>query len=172
VDLVRSLKHAEARREKRLEAQHEKERRAELAREIANAKADQQRRIKHIDAAGIAAGVLGGSTANKEGGANGKALSREEASLMEAYVAELKSEIKQSHVPPDGVSSSLSADVEFLLAADGTMSHIRIVRSSGDRAFDRSVIEAFEHTRSIGPRPDGLTRTETMTFKMQEEDSQ
>ena len=168
VDLVASLKRAQSRRTRQLEERYRKQKEAELAKEAAAAKADRKR----IDAEGIREGVLGGSKENKTGGAGGRALTREEGSLLDAYFALLKSRIKENHVPPDGVSDNLSARVEFTVAADGSISNVRIVSRSGNFDFDRSVIEAFEHTRSIGPRPDGRTETETMLFKLHDDEAQ
>jgi colicin import membrane protein len=112
-------------------------------------------KVARVDAEGIAGGVAGGSTANKVGGAGGKALSREEASLMDSYFSYLKQKLKQAHEPPVGVSDKLSAQVEFMLAADGTISQVHIVLSSGNNDFDQSVLDVFKRVRSIGPRPDG-----------------
>lgn len=169
VDLVAELNRVEARREKRLEERYKKEEAAEekkLAQEkLAAAKA------AHIDAEGIANGVLGGSAANKEGGAGGKALTREEGHELEAYFALLKTRIKENHVPPEGLSDTLSAKVEFFVAANGDLSGVRIARSSGNTDFDLSVLEACRHTQSIGPRPDGRSEMVEMTFRMREDES-
>ena len=165
IDLVAQLKRVEMRRELNLERKYEKEKQAEEKREAAAAK------VAHIDAEGIKEGVLGGSTANKTGGAGGRALTREEGSLLEAYFALLKARIMENHVPPEGVSDRLSARVEFFVAADGSISSVRIVSPSGNFDFDRSVIEAVEHTRSIGPRPDARSESVTMTIKMSDDES-
>jgi TonB family protein len=165
IDLVAQLKRVEMRRELNLERKYDKEKAAEEKREAAAAK------VAHIDAEGIKEGVLGGSAENKTGGAGGKALTREEGSLLEAYFALLKARIKENHVPPEGVSDRLSARVEFFVAADGSISSVRIVSPSGNFDFDRSVIEAVEHTRSIGARPDSRSESVTMTIKMSEDES-
>jgi TonB family protein len=169
VDLVASLKRAEMRRELNLEKKYKKEEEAELKRQAADAA--KAARVQHIDAKGIHDGVIGGSTENTKGGAGGKALTREEGSELDAYFALLLSRIKENHTPPEGVSDSLAARLEFFVAADGSLSHIRIVKSSGNHEFDRSVIEACERTRSIGARPDGHSETVQMTFKMHEDES-
>jgi colicin import membrane protein len=166
VDLVADLKRVEARREKRLEAKYEKEREAELKKEAAAAKAD---RVAHIDAEGIRAGVLGGSTENKVGGAGGNALTREEGSELEAYFQMLTNRVRENAVPIEGVSDALEARVEFMLAADGTISHVRILKSSGNSEFDSSALEAVAQTHSIGPRPDGRSDTRTMLYKLHNE---
>jgi colicin import membrane protein len=176
VDLVAELKRVEARREKRLEAKYQKEKEAEEKRisheeflkQQAAAKAG---RVSHIDAEGIREGVIGGSTENKRGGAGGRALTREEGSELDAYFSMLKARIKENHTPPEGVTENLEAHLEFFVAADGSISHLRIARSSGNHEFDRSVIEACERTRSIGPRPDGRSETVQMSFKMREDES-
>jgi colicin import membrane protein len=166
VDLVADLKRVEARREKRLEAKYEKEKEAELKKEAAAAKAD---RVAHIDAEGIREGVLGGSTANKAGGAGGNALTRQEGSELEAYFQMLTDRVRQNAVPIEGVSDKLEARVEFMLAADGSISHVRVIKSSGNSEFDASAIEAVSQTGSIGPRPDGRSDTRTMLYKLHNE---
>jgi colicin import membrane protein len=162
VDLVAELKRVEARREKRLEAKYEKQREAELKKEAAAAKAD---RVARIDAEGIREGVLGGSTANKVGGAGGNALTREEGSELEAYFQELTNRIRENAVPPEGVSDKLEARVEFFLAADGSISHVHILNSSGNSEFDRTAVDLVAQTQSIGPRPDGRSDTQTILYK-------
>jgi colicin import membrane protein len=162
VDLVASLKRAETRREKHLEAKYEKEREAELKREAAAAKAD---RVAHIDAEGIKEGVLGGSTANKSGGAGGNALTREEGSELEAYFQMLTNRVRENAVPAENVSEKLEARVEFFLAADGSISHVHILNSSGNADFDHTAVEVVAQTQSIGPRPDGKSDTQTILYK-------
>jgi TonB family protein len=167
--LVKSLNRVEQRRKDRLEKKYkEEEERQEALRKQAEARAAKAARI---DAEGIREGVIGGSTANKVGGAGGKALTREEASELELYWSELLAKIKENHTPPEGVSDTLVARMEFFVAADGSLSHFRIVSPSGNHEFDRSVIEAGERTRSIGPRPDGRSETVQMTFKMREDEA-
>jgi colicin import membrane protein len=168
-DLVAALKRAERRRETAIEWKYQQEQKRlaeeERRREQAEAKA---RKVAHIDAEGIREGVLGGSVENKTGGAGGKALSREEASEMEAYFALLTSRIKEALVPPEGVSDDIAARVEFFLAADGSRSDPKITKSSGNAAFDRAVLEACEQAHSIGPRPDGRSELVRMTFHLRD----
>jgi TonB family protein len=172
-DLVAQLKRAEIRRELNLEKKYQKEQEAERKRVTQEEFQRQQAaaKVTHIDATGIRDGVIGGSEANKTGGAGGKALTREEGSELDAYFSLLRSRIKESHVPPEGLSNTLEARVGFFLAADGSISQIRIAKSSGNSEFDMSVIEACEHTHSIGARPDGRSEMVEMTFKMREDES-
>ena len=126
-------------------------------------------RIARVDAEGIAGGVAGGSTSNKVGGAGGKALSREEASLMDGYFSFLKQKLEQAHEPPVGLSEKLSVQVEFMLAVDGSISQVHIVRSSGNKDFDQSVLDAFKRVRPIGTRPDGRSEAITLEFNTRDD---
>jgi colicin import membrane protein len=126
-------------------------------------------KIARVDAKGIAGGVAGGSTANTVGGAGGKALSREEASVMEGYFSFLKQKLEQAHEPPVGVSDKLSVRVEFMLAVDGSISQVHVVRTSGNKEFDQSVLDAFKRVRPIGTRPDGRSEAITLEFNTRDE---
>ncbi len=125
--------------------------------------------IAKIDAKGIAGGVVGGSTKNTKGGAGGTAMTAEEASLMERYYAFLKQRVKAAHIPPPGAGDRLSTTVEFHCAADGVLSRMRVVSSSGNPEFDQSVIEAFKRVRGIGARPDGKSELLEIEFKAMED---
>ena len=127
-------------------------------------------KVQRIDAEGIAKGVLGGSTANKVDGANGKALTSEEGGQLERYFAFLKQELKRALEKPPGLSDTLVAIAEMRIAADGTLSDARIKRSSGSEEFDHAVLEAIAHVHSIGPRPDGKSELINISFRMHEED--
>lgn len=125
--------------------------------------------VPKIDTQGIAEGVKGGSTANKRGGGGGKALTREEQNEFNTYISFLIAALKEAHVPPPGVSDKLEARVTFDITGSGHILNPRISRSSGDRDFDESVLEAFRKVRSIGPTPDGKSDTWTVTFRMRDE---
>jgi TonB family protein len=126
-------------------------------------------KVPKIDTQGIAQGVKGGSTANTKGGGGGKALTREQQDAMNTYISMLIQELKRAHEPPPGVSDRLEARVTFDITASGAILNPRIVKSSGDREFDQSVIEAFLRMRSIGPTPNRRSDTWTVTFKMRDE---
>ena len=127
-------------------------------------------KVARIDAEGIAKGVVGGSTANKTGGAGGKALVREDGDAMDLYFSLLRSRLRESLDKPPGLADSLVAVVEVQLAANGTMSGARIRRSSGSSDFDNAALAAVTRVRSIGPRPDRKTETITIPFRMRELD--
>ncbi len=119
---------------------------------------------------GIREGVVGGSPKNTKGGAGGKALTAEDGTLMERYFSFLKARLKENHEKPSGLSDALMARVEFYVGTDGSISRVRISKSSGSDEFDRSVREAFARTKSIGARPDKKGETVELEFRMREED--
>jgi len=122
-----------------------------------------------VDATGIAQGVRGGSTANTRGGGGGNALTREQQNQLDTYISLLIQELKKAHEPPPGVSDRLETKVTFDITASGAILNPRISKSSGDKAFDNSVLEAFLRMRSIGPTPDHRSATWSVTFKMRDE---
>lgn len=89
-----------------------------------------------------------------------------DANAMAAYFGDLISRLREAH-GRSGVLALLSAEVEFTLTADGAISSTRIVRSSGDMHFDRSVLDAFARVR-MPARPDGKSDTRRLTFRIRE----
>ncbi len=122
-----------------------------------------------VDTKGIANGVKDGSIKNNRGGPGGKAMTREEADQMSTYISLLIQELKKAHEPPPGVSDRLEARVTFDITASGAIMNPRIVKSSGDKSFDQSVIDAFLRMRGIGPTPNRRPDTWTVTFRMRDE---
>ena len=104
-------------------------------------------------------------------GERGRAQSREEADAMTVYLAALRDRLKDAHdeTKPAGLGDTVSADVSFVLGANGEISNIRIVRSSGHPEFDQSVLEAFRRITWPGARPDRRTETMRLTFRMREQ---
>lgn len=117
---------------------------------------------------GVPGGVKGGSTTSK-GGQGGKEMTREEADQLSVYISFLIQELKRAHEPPPGVSDQLQARVTFDITASGAILNPRISKSSGNREFDESVLDAFRRMRSIGPTPNRRADTWTVTFKMLDE---
>jgi len=120
-----------------------------------------------ITGKGLAGGIDGGT--GSAPGAQGNALTAAERDQMDAYFAALAERIKQAHEKPEGVSMELVTRVEYYVGADGTIGAVKIIRSSGNRAFDDSVLKAFRSVQSIGPRPDGRGSAQAVNFRMKEE---
>lgn len=86
---------------------------------------------------------------------------------MLGYFGDLVGRLRDAHELPGGVSDLLSAEVQFTIASNGTVSGVRIVRSSGSRDFDESVLEAFGRLKMPG-RPDKKTDVQRLTFRIKE----
>lgn len=125
--------------------------------------------LKKIDTAGIAGGVSGGSTANTKGGAGGKALTRQDIELSDAYIALLIQRLKQAHQKPEGLSDLLEATVKFRLTSSGAVTNVVILNSSRDSEYDQSVLAAFRKISLPPPPPNLKTNDYTLTFKMRED---
>jgi len=104
-------------------------------------------------------------------GERGQASSRAEMDALDLYLATLRDRLREAHdeTKPPGLGDTVSAEVSFVLAANGEISNVRIVRSSGYPEFDQSVIEAFRRITWPGPRPDRRTETMRLTFRMREQ---
>lgn len=124
---------------------------------------------KRIDTAGIAGGLRSGSAKSK-GGEGGTALTRQQQDQMSTYISLLIQELKRAHEPPPGVSDRLETRVTFDITASGAIMNPRISKSSGDKEFDASVLDAFLRMRSIGPTPNRRSDTWTVTFRMRDDD--
>jgi len=88
---------------------------------------------------------------------------------MDGYFSFLKQKLEQAHEPPVGLSEKLSVQVEFMLAVDGSISQVHIVRSSGNKDFDQSVLDVFKRVRPIGTRPDGQSDLRSVTFNTRDD---
>lgn len=121
---------------------------------------------KRIDASGIKKGVMGATGAGSSG-AGGTALARAMANEMDAYFGMLIQRLRDSHANPAGLSDLLNAEVQFTVAANGTISGVRIIRSSGNAEFDKSVLEAFARVK-MPARPDKDTDVQRLTFRIKE----
>jgi colicin import membrane protein len=109
-------------------------------------------RVQHIDTEGIVNGVVGGSENNKVGGAGGKALQRDEASVMDAYDSLLQQRVKAAIDKPPGVSDNLTVTISFTISASGRISNVRVETSSGSQLWDDAVVAAF-HRVTMPPHP-------------------
>jgi len=53
---------------------------------------------------------------------------------------------------------------------DGSISQVHVVRSSGNKDFDQSVLDAFKRVRPIGTRPDGRSEAITLEFNTRDDE--
>ncbi len=111
-----------------------------------------------LNTEGIAGGVLGGSTNNKEGGAGGKALTATEASALDRYYSMLEQRIQEAHEKPIGLTDaqwSKGVRVSFTVTASGAITNVKLIQSSGSKEFDESALAALRKVNSIGAVPGG-----------------
>ena len=125
-------------------------------------------KYKPIDTKGIASGVLGGSSASTKG-ADGKALTREEATLLELYDAEFLLKLRKAYEEnqPPGLSDSLRVTISVRSNPDGSLTNARVAKSSGSPEFDRAVMDALRRVK-MPARPDKRTETVSFDFTMRE----
>lgn len=98
-------------------------------------------------------------------GTNG---SKATIAAFDAYYNKLNRALQMAFILPTGVSELLEAKVQFYLAADGSLSAVKIIKSSGEPEFDQAVLEAFRKVRSIGSLPGFKGGTYALTFAMNE----
>jgi colicin import membrane protein len=118
-----------------------------------------------IDTEGIKKGVIGGSTENKVGGAGGKALTATEGTLAQRYMEMLKQRLlEESESRSSALPDGLRAEAEFHLLADGRIVRARILKKSGNEAFDAAVLAAIAAIR-MPERPKGIDELQQFPFE-------
>lgn len=174
-DVVRG--DAKAKLQLRREREAEKKRQAEEAKRLTKEEFDRAQRAKatatsspptkgpRIDGEGIAKGVVGGSVNNKVGGAGGKALKSDNEDVLGAYYTMFKQRVRAEFEPPPGLSDALRATISVRSNPDGSLTQVRITRSSGSRIFDTAVLEAIKRVK-MPARPDSKAETFEFDFTM------
>lgn len=69
------------------------------------------------------------------------------------YLAQLRRWIMRYHQYPDGARAVGVATVGFQIAADGTVSHVTLERSSGDAIIDRDALNLLHRASPVPPPP-------------------
>jgi colicin import membrane protein len=123
-----------------------------------------------IDAKGIVDELMesAGATAGPRGDGGGTGGSKYMIAALDAYFNRLVNAVRAAWEMPDSVTDLLVAKVSFHLGADGSITQVKIVKSSGSTEYDDSVIEAFQRVRSIGAVPGAKAGTYVFNFKMTE----
>ena len=118
-----------------------------------------------IDAKGIVDDLME-SAAGPRGDGGGTGGTKVMIAALDAYFSRLVSAVRAAWEMPDSVTDMLGAKVSFHLGADGSITAVKIVKSSGSTDYDDSVIDAFHRVRSIGAVPGGKSGTYVFNFKM------
>jgi TonB family protein len=152
--IKRSLMRADlnAKREVAKQREAEAKKAKEDAKKVASIKPPQ------VDAVGIANGVYGGSPKNKEGGAGGNALTVPERTEVEAYSGLLNQKLAeelQAILEAEHIGDGFTNEVDFQVLPDGHLAHARVVKRSGNDAFDAAVLRAINQVK-MPARPKGF----------------
>lgn len=83
------------------------------------------------------------------------------------YLARLYDAIRNAWQSPGPAERTVS--VNFDIAPNGRISNIHVVKSSGDAAYDQSVVAAIRAVGSIGPTPGGVTLERNLNFNLKAE---
>ena len=82
---------------------------------------------------------------------------------LAAYAQYIPSMAKRNWVPPQDLYEELETEISFAVSKNGVISSFRIIKSSGNSAFDNSVATTFKSI-SLMPPPDKQQHTITLTF--------
>jgi colicin import membrane protein len=142
---------AQQKREREAEAKRQKEEEQRLAKQ-------REENLKRV------MGEAGGTGAP---GSTGTAA--REAGPSASYAGRIKARVKPNIVLTDDVPGNPTAEVEVRCAADGTIVGRRLVKSSGQKAWDEAVLRAIDRTEILPRDTDGrVPGTLVITFRPQE----
>ena len=152
---------AKAEKERKLKQEQAKLKAAEDARKVEAKKRDvkeqastaavEAQRKQNIARAMGLAGATGGETAK------GTALRSSGPSA--SYGGKVKARVKPNIVFTDDIVGNASAEVEVRTALDGTIMSQRLVKSSGNKAWDNAVVKAIIRTEVMPRDVDGRVPT-------------
>lgn len=96
-------------------------------------------------------------------------LSAQQMSALGAYSSQLRAKIDAAWGKPENLTGvQIAATVVFDVSEAGRITNVRLNPSSGNQAFDQSILAAFRRVTSAGPTPTGQAHVFTMTFRMAE----
>ena len=111
------------------------------------AKAVEAQRVKNLQRLTGLAGASGGPSAT------GTAL--QSAGPSASYAGRIRARIKPNIVFTDDIVGNPTADVEVRTAPDGTIIARKLLKSSGDKAWDEAVLKAIDKTEVLPRDTDG-----------------
>lgn len=151
----------EAEERKAAEAAEAKRKQQAAAAKAAEEKAAEARRQENIRRMQGLAGASGGATAT------GSALQSTGPSA--SYGARVAARVRPNIVFPDSVQGNPSAEVEVRSAPDGTIVGRRLLKSSGNKAWDDAVLRAIDKTETLPRDTDGrVPSLMTISFRPKE----
>lgn len=130
-------------REQRERQRREREQRAEQERQATATELARQEQLRRITQA---AGSTGSNTAGS---------AARDAAPSASYVARLAALIRSNSVFAGEVANNNAAEVEVRTGSGGTILSRRLVKSSGNPAWDDAVLRAIDRTARLPPDTDG-----------------
>ncbi|MDR7377389.1 colicin import membrane protein [Rhodoferax ferrireducens] len=130
-----------------LDAQRDETRRDETRKAQAEAKALAAQREANLKRMAGLAGATGGANAT------GSAL--QSAGPSSGYGGRVTAKVRPNIVFPDSIDGNPMADVEVRSAPDGTILSRKLVKSSGNKAWDDAVLKAIDKTETMPRDTDG-----------------
>jgi TonB family protein len=91
-----------------------------------------------------------------EGSLTGSKLGTSNTEQGDQYLAEVKGLLTQNYALPAGIAPGDVAtppEVRFRIGEDGTLSEIKLMRSSGNSFADDACVSAAQQTRKVSPPP-------------------
>ena len=96
-----------------------------------------------------------------------KQLLDQQNSALSQYIMRLRAKIDAAWTKPAQLAGvNLDARVVFNVSSSGRLSKPRLTKSSGNAAFDQSIISAFKLANTVGPTPTGQGYQYTLAFRM------
>lgn len=96
-------------------------------------------------------------------------ISPQQMSALADYSSRLRSRIDAAWTKPAQLAGvNLVAKVVFDVSASGRISNVRLSPSSGNPAFDQSILAAFRGALSAGPTPTGHSHQFSLPFRMRD----
>ena len=92
--------------------------------------------------------------AGSEGNEKSTGTAQRDAGPSGSYGGLVAAKVKPNIVYPDAISGNPRAEVEVRLSPDGTIVGKRLVKSSGNKAWDDAVLRALDRTETL-PRDVG-----------------
>ena len=119
----------------------------QLQQNQANAAAQEAQRQQNIARAMGLAGATGGETA--------KGTAQKSSGPSASYGGKVRAKVKPNIVFTEDITGNPSAEVEVRTALDGTITSQRLVKSSGNKAWDDAVVKAIVKTEAMPRDADG-----------------
>ena len=123
----------------------------QLQQKQANAAAQEAQRQQNIARAMGLAGATGGETA--------KGTAQKSSGPSASYGGKVRAKVKPNIVFTEDIAGNPSAEVEVRTALDGSIMSQRLVKSSGNKAWDDAVVKAIIRTETMPRDVDGRVPT-------------